>query len=187
MIPWFSAVRYVIPAMILMLASCKFPERTVAPTNDNEAITTVMLTLTSQTDSTDVRTALIDNLGSNRPDFSHDTLKLTPNRTYNCKIGMVNKLTDPFSDATAEIRELANEHLLIYTPAESLHLIVTITDQDTNPPPGPYPIGLTSVFSSGTASAGKLSVVLRHQPDTKNGTATPGTSDLDTSFDVVIR
>lgn len=187
MIPWFSPVRYGLPALLLLLVSCQFPERTVAPTNDNEAITTVMLTLTNQSDSTDVRTALIDNLGSNRPDFSRDTLKLAPNRTYTCKIGMVNKLTDPFSDATTEIRELANEHLLIYTPAAGLNLTVIITDRDTNPPPGPYPIGLTSSFSSGTASAGKLSVVLRHQPDTKNGTATPGTSDLDTSFDVVIR
>ncbi len=185
--PWLSVNRYWPLAVSLLLGSCSFPARTVAPTNANEAITTVMLPLTSQTASTDVRTALIDNLGSNRPDFSRDTLKLTPNRSYSCKIGMVNKLTDPFTDATVEIRELANEHLLIYTPAEGLNLTVTITDRDTNPAPGPYPVGLTSVVKSGAASSGKLHVVLRHQPGTKDGTATPGTSDLDTSFDVAIR
>ncbi len=183
----FRNTRYGLIVLIFLGASCSFPERNVAPTNDNEAITTVRFTLTNRADSTDVRTALIDNLGSNRPDFSHDTLHLKTNTTYNAQIGLVNKLTDPFTDATVEIRELANEHFLIYTPMAALNLTVVITDRDTNPAPGPYPIGLSSVFSAGSASVGKLSVVLRHQPGTKNGTATPGTTDLDTSFDVVIR
>ncbi len=185
--PSFIRNRCWLLALSLIVASCSFPERMVAPTNDNEAITTVMLTLTNQADSTDVRTALIDNLGSNRPDFSRDTLHLKPNTVYTTKIGLVNKLTDPFTDATVEIRELANEHLLVYTPTTGLNLTVTITDRDTNPAPGPYPIGLTAIVSTGAASTGKLGVVLRHQPDTKNGTPTPGTSDLDTSFEVVIR
>lgn len=185
--PLFLTTRCWVLALGSLVVACSFPERTVAPTGDNEAITTVMLTLTNQADSTDIRTALIDNLGSNRPDFSRDTLRLKPNTAYKAKIGLVNKLTDPFTDATVEISQLANEHLLVYTPTVGLNLAVIITDRDTNPSPGPYPIGLASIFTTGNVSTGKLNVVLRHQPETKNGTPTPGTSDLDTNFDVVIR
>jgi hypothetical protein len=66
-------------------------------------------------------------------------------------------------------------------------MTVTPNDRDTNPAPGPYPIGLTTDVTTGAASSGKLNVVLRHQPNVKNGTATPGTSDLDVTFDVMVK
>ncbi|MDB5242516.1 MAG: hypothetical protein JWP57_3141, partial [Spirosoma sp.] len=103
---------------------------------------------------------------------------------------LLNKTKTPPIDATDEIKEKANEHLFVYTytaasgPATSL--VVTITDQDTNPAPGPYPLGLMTDIKTGASGTGKLNLILRHQPNAKNGTPTPGTTDLDINFGVVI-
>ena len=59
-----------------------------------------------------------------------------------------------------------------------------ITDQDTNVPP--LPVGLMSVITTGNTSTGTLEVILRHQPNVKNGTYPPGSTDLDVFYPVKI-
>lgn len=176
---------------LLLLNSCNRDEQTVAPTDDNEAITTATLTLTNKAAPTQVITATIDNLNGTA-DFSKATLTLKANTTYTGQITLLDKTKTPVVVATDEIREKANEHLFVYTftPAtgSSATLGVTLTDKDTNPAPGPYPIGLATELKTGTATgSGSLRVVLRHQPNVKNGTQTPGSSDLDTQFPVVVQ
>jgi hypothetical protein len=167
-----------------LLVGCTKDEQTVAPTNDNEAITTATLQLTSKANPAQVVKATVDKLNTT-PDFSQASLTLTANTTYTGTILLSDKTKTPTLDVSAEIRKEQNEHLLIYTPSPAALLTVTITDRDTNPTP--YPVGLTVEVSTKTAGTGKLNVVLRHQPGAKNGTATPGTTDLDTSFDVVVK
>jgi hypothetical protein len=62
---------------------------------------------------------------------------------------------------------------------------VTTTDTDTNNPP--LPIGFKTSFKTGAASTGYLRVVLRHQPNVKDGTFAPGSTDLDAGFTVSIQ
>ena len=168
-----------------LLVSCNKEEESVAPTVDNEALTTATLQLTNKSNPADVVTATVDNL-TGTPDFSKATLTLKANTTYSAQIQLSDKTKNPATDVTAEIKDRQNIHLFVYTPTTGLNLTVTITDKDTNPAPGPYPVGLQADIAAGAASTGKLNVVLRHQPNTKNGTATPGSSDLDTNFNVVI-
>ena len=66
-----------------------------------------------------------------------------------------------------------------------LNLAVTRTDQDSNNPP--LPIGLSDNFVTGATSNGILRVVLRHQPNAKNGTYDPGSTDLDVTYAVFIK
>ena len=172
--------------MLLLAGACKNDEQNVAPTDDNEAITTATLTLTNKATPTDIVTATVENLNTSA-DFSKATLTLKANTTYTGVISLLDKTKTPTLDATEEIREKLNEHLFVYTPSTGLPLSVTLTDRDTNPAPGPYPVGLTTEMKTGSAGSGQLKVVLRHQPNTKNGTATPGSSDLDTYFNVVIQ
>jgi hypothetical protein len=47
-------------------------------------------------------------------------------------------------------------------------------------------IGLTDNFVTGAASNGWLRVVLRHQPNVKNGTYDPGSTDFDVNYKVNI-
>ncbi|GAB3956053.1 hypothetical protein GCM10028805_44720 [Spirosoma harenae] len=176
---WLSCV-------VLLAGACKKDEENVAPTDDNEAITTATITLTNKASATDVVIATVENLNTTA-DFSKATLNLKANATYTGVISLLDKTKTPPLDATAEIKEKANEHLFVYTPTPANLLTITLTDKDSNPAPGPYPIGLTTEIKTGAAGSGKLNLVLRHQPNVKNGTSAPGTSDLDTEFTVVVK
>ncbi len=181
---------WVILAVSLLAGACKKGEENPTPADDNEAITTATLTLTSQTTPVQTVTATVDNLHKTA-NFSLATLTLKANTTYTGAVTLLDKTKTPTADVSAEVKKEANEHLFIYTftPTASspASLTVSITDKDTNPAPGPYPIGLATQIKTGAIGTGKLKVVLRHQPNVKNGTATPGTTDLDTDFNVAIQ
>lgn len=181
---------WIILAVSFLAGACKKDVENPAPIDDNEAITTAMLTLTSQTTPVQTVTATVENLNASA-DFSRATLNLKPNTTYTGAISLLDKTKTPTLDVSAEVKGEANEHFFIYTftPATSspASMTVTSTDRDTNPAPGPYPVGLATQVRTGPAGTGKLKVVLRHQPNAKNGTATPGTTDLDTDFSVTIQ
>ncbi|MGF7214197.1 hypothetical protein GGR92_000337 [Spirosoma lacussanchae] len=176
--------------MALLVAACNNDEENPTPTDDNEAITTATLTLTSQTTPVQTVTATVENLNTNA-DFSRATLTLRPNTTYTGVLSLLDKTKTPTLDVSAEVAEEANEHLVVYTftptTGSPASVTVTATDRDTNPAPGPYPIGLATQIRTGATGSGKLKVVLRHQPNVKNGTSQPGSSDLDTDFSVTIQ
>jgi hypothetical protein len=176
-------------ALVLLGVSCKRDEENVDPTEDNERITTVTLQFTNKANTSEVITATIDGLATDgtQPSSASATLQLKAFAAYSVSVILLDRSKSPAEDVTAKIKAEANEHLFVYKQSNGLNLGVTPNDQDTNPAPGPYPIGLTANASTGPASTGKLNVVLRHQPGTKNGTATPGTSDLDVNFDVVVK
>ncbi len=66
-----------------------------------------------------------------------------------------------------------------------LNLAVSRADQDSNTPP--LQVGLQDNFVTTGASNGILRVVLRHQPNAKNGTYDPGSTDLDVTYAVFIK
>lgn len=179
------AALWTVLAVALLAGACKNDEQNVAPTDDNEALTTAILSLTNTANAQDIVTATVENLNTTA-DFTKATLNLKANATYAGAVQLYDKTQTPTLDATIEIREKANEHLFVYTPSTTSLLTVTITDHDTNPAPGPYPIGLTFTLKAGVAATGKLKVQLRHQPNAKNGTGTPGSDDLNVDFPVTI-
>ena len=177
---------WIVCAVSFLTSACKNDEENVTPTDDNEAITTAILSLTNTANAQDIVTATIENLNT-KADTSKATLNLKANATYTGAVQLYDKTQTPTLDATVEIQEKANEHLFVYTPSVASLLTVTITDHDTNPTPGPFPIGLAYTLKTGAAATGKLKVQLRHQPNAKNGTSTPGTDDLNVDFPVVIQ
>ena len=66
---------------------------------------------------------------------------------------------------------------------EGANLTVDITDQDDNG----LDVGLSTTWTTGDASTGSLSIELRHQPDVKDGTCTPGDTDVLATFDIVVQ
>jgi hypothetical protein len=150
---------------------------------------------------------------STGPNVSQANLTLKPNTTYNVTVGLLDKTQTPTFDVAAEIKERANIHSFFFQPlpttqalvipaptgADSyplpiptplptgapLNLTVTRTDLDTNTTP--LPVGLTDRFVTGAASTGYLQVVLRHQPNVKDGTFAPGSTDFDAGFKVTIQ
>ena len=78
-----------------------------------------------------------------------------------------------------------NEFEVPPSTASPLNLTVNRTDMDDNTPP--MQIGLQDQVVTGAASTGTLRIVLRHQPNAKNGTYPPGSTDLDFTLAVTIQ
>lgn len=158
---------------------------------------------------------LLDNKGQPLPvDVSKANLALKANATYTGQLGILDKSQSPAFDVGKEIAESrANYHHVFYQPLPTagayvipaptgadtypdpiptpltattpLNLTVTTTDADTNSPP--LPLGFQTKFATGAAGTGYLRVVLRHQPNVKDGTFAPGSTDLDVGFAVSIQ
>ncbi len=150
-------------------------------------------------------------------DVSKVDLTLKANATYTAELVLLDKSQSPVFNVSNEIKERANYHLFFYqslpsmsafvipytsgdvlpdpiptnasttatVSSNALNLTVSITDHDSNPQV--YPLGLQSSFVTGANSTGWLRLMLRHQPNSKNGTYTPGSTDLDVGFNVTIQ
>ena len=207
----FSAIAI---AATMTWSACKKSETVVSPpAPSNEFLTTVRLVATNEANASDVVTASWVDLtpdDNNPPDTSNAILNLKPNAVYDVKVLFLDETQTPAGDITAELKERQNYHLLFFQPTPVapsdtatgissasipgtvasatgpyLNLHVVRTDMDANTPP--LPVGLTDKFTTGAASNGHLEVVLRHQPNAKNGTYAPGSSDADVSFRVNIQ
>jgi len=180
-------------SLILMISlfatSCKKEEQVVSPPlPGNEFLTTVKLQLVNTT-TNDTVVAIWKDLtpeDTNPADTSLAVLILKKNSTYQATIYLLDETKAPIEDITEEIKERANYHQLFYFPSSSLgaNLALNVTDTDTNSPP--LPLGVTSNFITSNVASGKLNVVLRHQPNVKNGTFAPGSTDVDVNFQVNI-
>ena len=153
--------------------------------HEGELITTVKLTLKNTQNASDSTVATwrdLDGDGGQNPTI--DTLKMYKGVIYTGKIQLQDQSKNPAEDITTEIKNEANDHLFVYKPSTGAGFTVEITDKDGKN----LPLGIESKFTvSSTAANGMLNVVLRHQPGTKDGSATPGSSDVDITFPVKIR
>ncbi|HSZ72153.1 MAG TPA: hypothetical protein VK750_05715 [Cytophagaceae bacterium] len=150
-------------------------------------------------------------------DVSKANINLKANTSYTCQLLILDKTQNPFYNVSNEIKARANYHLFFYQPlptttafvipyatgdvlpdpipnntqtttvvaSNPLNVVFTITDHDSNPQV--YPLGLQSSVATGVASTGWLRLVLRHQPNVKNGTYAPGSTDLDVGFNVTVQ
>jgi hypothetical protein len=176
-------------AMVVMLNSCKKDETAVAPpVPGNEFLTTVGLKVTNAADASDVQYAYsTDTTLIAHPADSINTpvLNLKASTKYNVEVLFQDRTQTPFGDVTAEIRERQNYHLVCFTVSPSLNLTVVRTDKDTNTPA--LEVGLTDQFTTGAAGTGELNVQLRHQPNVKNGSCEPGSTDADVTYTIHVK
>ncbi|MFT3701281.1 MAG: hypothetical protein QM802_02875 [Agriterribacter sp.] len=164
--------------------SCKKEEKTVSPPDpENEFLTTVQLIIINASDATDKDTVAVKQLPDQDIDYSDATINLKKNTTYNVSVKFLDETTNPPGNITEDIYDRRNYHLLCFT-VTGANLTIVRTDKDTNNPP--LEIGLEDTFTTGDASTGSLNVQLRHQPNAKNGSCDPGSSDADVNFPVNI-
>lgn len=168
---------------IAALSSCKKDDDQVPVPppveNEGEVITTLTLTLSDSAGVQSNVTATFrdpDGDGGDAPDM-HDTLRLVAGTTYNVSIALLNETESPAGDIGAEVADEDHEHLFCFT-ASGANVTIVRTDTD-----GTYEVGLASKWTVGAASTGTVQVELRHQPDgAKDGTCTPGDTDIDVTF-----
>lgn len=177
-------------AAALLFAACK-KEKTDTPTeNANEEITTVKLTFTNAADNADKVVANWKDLTGN-PVIDKVTLKA--NTTYHLSTELFDERKTPADTITHEIEEEGDEHRLFhlfYSKAnanvqDSLSTVATVTPLDKDA--AGLPVGLEVTVATKGAFTGYLRMVVRHQPDAKDGTYGPGSTDVLTEFPLEIK
>jgi hypothetical protein len=204
---------YVLLGTALFYASCSSKkEEAVQPNIANETITQASLKFTNEANPSDTTSCTytfhLDN-NDNVTSVDSTALTLKANSVYDGVVYMLDQTQTPVFVVSNEIIQRENYHLFFYQPTPvntapvisttspyipgtpvtpgvpPLNLTIVRTDHDTNSPPLQF--GFHTKFTTGAASTGKLRWVLRHQPNAKNGTYAPGSSDLDVNFITVIQ
>jgi hypothetical protein len=167
---------------------CKKDEKTVSPpVPGNEFLTSVRLVATNAQDENDVQVATITDttlIPHPADSINMPALKLKANSVYHIQVQFWDETKTPPGNVTDDIYDRRNYHLLCFEVSGDANLTVQRTDEDTNTPP--LPIGLQDDFMTGAAGNGMLNVQLRHQPNAKNGSCDPGSSDADVDFKIII-
>lgn len=156
--------------------------------NEEEVITSVVVTCISSTDTIGFAYSDPDGDGGNAPTI--DTAFLTPSTTYAVSLAIFNETVSPVEELTSEIVNEGTEHQFFFTIPGALNLTSTYSDADANL----MPIGLNNTWSTGAASSGSFTLTLRHEPDKNalgvssgNITNAGGETDIEVSFPVVIQ
>jgi len=152
--------------------------------NDEELITTVILTLTQESGDQVVLTTV--DLDGDGPDEPVTTVvgNFAENTQYQGAVRFLNETETPAEEITEEVIEEADEHQVFYTVSEGLNITTTYQDFDSND----NPLGVNITLETGEASSGSLTVTLRHEPVKPNDglDSAGGETDIATSFDVTI-
>jgi hypothetical protein len=157
---------------------------------EEELITNVTLVLVPQGGGTSITLTFsdLDGDGGIPPLIEGGTL--TENTVYNGTVSLSNASVSPAEDITLEIMEEEQEHQFFYMAASTLNLTIDYADQDADG----NPLGLLTTFTTGAASTGNLTFVLRHEPD-KNAAGVPdgdianagGETDIEVAFPISIQ
>jgi len=163
------------------------------PANEEELITTFILTLTPVQGGATVtlRFTDLDGDGPNAPVLSYDPTApgtaaalLAANTAYTGSIELLNESETPSENVTEEIEEEADEHLFCFTIGGGANIDYSYDDEDDNG----LPVGLSTNWETGEPSSGTIKIVLRHQPGVKNGLCPGGgDTDIEVTFNIVIQ
>ena len=153
-------MRSLIPAVFLpvaLFAGCSDVSDPDEP-NEEEVITTVVLTLTQGDETIEVSWADPEDDGS--PVI--DTLTLAADTEYDVSVQFLNELEDPAEDITLEVEDESDEHQVFYTGSAVDDGLVTVSYDDTDA--DGLPVGLLTVFDTAAAGSGELVLTLQHLP-----------------------
>ncbi len=175
--------------VITAMVSCtKDPD----PVNEEELITTVKYTLTS--DNGDVVVMEFsdkDGSGGQSPVIK-TTGTLKSSLVYQGSLLISNESVNPSQDITAEILAEAADHQFFFEPSAELTQKIKISYADTDG--NGFPLGLKTKVEPLSSGAGKLRITLRHEPDKKAEGVSQGKilnaggeTDLQVEFDLEIQ
>lgn len=167
-----------------LLAGCNDKADEPQPADENELITTVNLKFTEQGTTTTQTFSWQDKDGDGgQAPTKFDKITLKPNATYDLTVELLDESKTPTESISDEVAEESDEHLFVYTVNPATLATYTYGDKDAKN----LPIGLKGTIKTGAAAVGNLRVQLRHQPGTKDGTATPGNDDVNLAFDLTVQ
>lgn len=152
--------------------------------NEEEVITTLKLVFTDSSDVSNIKTATFrdpDGDGGASYDI-FDDIMLEANKTWLTDIILLNETANPVDTISNEVEEEKNDHRFCFTPGGT-SATVSILDFDDNG----FEVGLHSKWKTSSAGTGTMRIELRHQPGVKDGSCTPGATDIDVTFPVIVQ
>jgi len=162
-----------------------------SPVNEEEVISTVKVTLTNGANIITLTSKDLDLDGPNLPEITVSG-NLSANTTYTGEVSLLNETVSPVKVVSEEIVESAQEkldHQFFYVANSGLLGAFTYEDEDGNG----NPIGLRFTFTTGAASTGDLSVILKHLPNksaegVSSGDITNagGNTDAEAKFNITV-
>ena len=176
----------------IAMLGCSDDDAAPLPINDEELITTVILTLTPESGDQVVLTTV--DLDGDGPDEPVTTVvgSFSENTQYQGAVRFLNETETPAEEITDEVLQQGAQHQVFYGIEGGLDIGIMYNDdqQDTQG----NPIGLQIILSTGVASSGSLTVTLRHEPNksaegVSDGDITNagGETDITTTFNVSIQ
>ncbi|MFS4457154.1 type 1 periplasmic binding fold superfamily protein [Maribacter sp. 2304DJ31-5] len=170
----------------LLFASCSNDDETPDPVNEEEVITTMTITLTPDGGGTSItlQTRDLDGDGPNVPVITVSG-DLANGTTYNGNIVLLNETENPAENITEEVEEEDDEHQFFYTIGNGLDVTTAYANFDRNG----NPLGTEFTLIAGTASAGALTFILRHEPTKPNSGLSDagGETDVTATFNVTVQ
>lgn len=179
----------ILPVLFIVLSfiGCKkddaVPSNPTDP-NESELITTVKLIFVDSAGVEPNRTFSFsdpDGDGGNAPTV-FDTIQLNGSKTYDVSVLLLDESKSPADTISNEVLAEAEDHMFFYFHNGSL-ITTSYADIDANG----FGVGLQTKWVSGNASVGTSRVVLKHQPGIKDGTFSPGETDIDITFPSVVQ
>lgn len=172
--------------VISLLAGCSDDP---TPTNEEEVITTFIVALTPAVNPTPM---IGDTVRLTWDDANLDGIvdasevntsgPLKANETYKASIQILSKGILTEVDITEEIKEEAEDHIFCFSKSD-VNITITNPDKDKHG----LPVGLTSTWTTTSASIGTVTITLRHQPGVKTGDCPgAGETDADITFQVEV-
>ena len=173
--------------VVLGLTSCSNDDdNNVEPVNEEEVITTLIVTFTSDGNPTVVMT--FDDPsgdGSSEPVVTV-TNPFVSGATYQGTVEVLNRTESPIEDITEEVEEEDTEHQFFFIAGGGLDVTTQYENFDGNG----NPLGTRISLVAGAASSGIYTVILRHDLNKPNdGTLADagGETDISATFDATVQ
>ena len=188
----FKSISY----LVLIIFICVFSQlsctKDPAPVNEEELITTLTFTLTSdQGESVVFNFSDKDGDGGQSPQIGVSG-PLKKGRTYKGTLVLLNESVNPAKDITAEILAEAKEHQFFFEPSAAIKPSVSIKYDDSDGEGNP--LGVKTTFECLSSGSGTLTIILRHEPDKKaqgvregNPANAGGETDIQVTFSFEIK
>lgn len=173
--------------LIFIAVSCK-KDKDLQPlpppvTNSPELITSMKLIFKDSANVSNITSAYFndpDGPGGNAP-VQFDTIKLQSNKTYLVDLILLDQTKNPVDTVSKEIWNERDDHMFFFqhsgTNIQTLYL-----DADSKS----LPVGLSTKWRSGSSGNGTSKITLKHQAGTKDGSMTPGETDVEVLFQTKI-
>ena len=154
------------------------------PVNEEEVITTMIVTLQPEGGGTEVKLQYrdLDGDGPDEPVF--ETNNLATGVTYSGSIVLLNEAEEEVEDITEEVEEENLEHQFFYTIGNGLD----VTTSGENLDDENNILGTTFTLTAGAVSSGELTFTLIHEPTKPNEglESAGGEEDISVIFDISV-